>query len=74
MKYKLTRNQIIAINILLAPLIVPVRLVLFIAYYLSKWQYEGVEWLFDHFPALIPVPKTQEKMDMVSSEIDKLHL
>lgn len=59
----MTRNQIILVNIILAIPIVPIRLVLFILYWLTKWIHEGVEWLFDIFPSLLNVPKTQMQID-----------
>lgn len=59
----MTRNQIILVNIILAIPIVPIRVVLFILYWLTKWIHERVDWLFDRFPSLINAPKTQRQID-----------
>lgn len=59
----MTRNQIILVNIVLAIPIVPIRVVLFILYWLTKWLHEGADWMFDRFPSLINVPKTQKQIE-----------
>lgn len=69
----MTRNQIILANIILAIPVVPIRAMLFILYWLTKWLHEGVDWLFDRFPALIDVPKTQKQKDREEQHVDKAH-
>lgn len=59
----MTHNQIILANIILAIPIVPIRAVLFILYWLTKWLHEVVDWMFDRFPSLINVPKTQKQIE-----------
>lgn len=59
----MTRNQIILVNIILAIPIVPIRTMLFILYWLTKWLHEAVDWMFDKFPSLIDVPKTPKQIE-----------
>lgn len=59
----MTRNLIILANIVLAIPVVPIRTVLFILYWLTKWLHEGIDLAFDRFPSLINVTKTQKQIE-----------